>query len=151
MSPNNTDRTTEVVNAHRNASKDGADKELSAQAKHQLQTDTTFQLLTTTIEAIPVGDHVATAKAMLEAKHGAGLLFLNGKINHDKWMKERGGARTLSAIQSIFNTAVSYTTAGVAAEWGRSGGPSSATASAKSGSPANSPCTFGMSSQDGHR
>ena len=99
VSPTNAERTTEVVNAHRNASRDSADKELSTQAKHQLQADTKFQLLKTTIEAIPIGDHVATAKAMLEADHGAGMLFLNGKINHDNWMKERGGARTPSAIQ----------------------------------------------------
>ena len=42
----------------------------------------------------------------------------NNKFNHEKYWKERAGARTEASVQGVFNAAVSFTTAGDTAEWG---------------------------------
>jgi hypothetical protein len=118
-SDDNATRTAEVRRAMKLAEQGGDKKEdLSADAKAQLQADHDFQAFKADIEACGLDKHTTTAKRMLEATHAAGILFLNGKLNHDKFWKERAGARTDSAIQSVFNTAVSVSTAKKEMEWG---------------------------------
>jgi hypothetical protein len=118
-SEDNVRRTAEVRRAAKLADQGGDKKEdLSADAKAQLQSDQSFQAFKAEVEACGIDEHTRMAEVMLRATHGAGLLFLNGKLNHDKFWKERAGARTDSAIQSAFNKAVSYTTANNPAEWG---------------------------------
>jgi hypothetical protein len=118
-SGDNAKRTAEVRRAVKLAEQGGDRKEdLSADAKAQLQADHAFQAFKADIEACGLDKHTATAKRMLEASHAAGILFLNGKLNHDKFWKERAGARTDSAIQSVFNSAVSISTAKKEMEWG---------------------------------
>ena len=59
------------------------------------------------------------AKVLMQHPHGAGLLFLANKpMPTDSFWKERTGARTESAVQSVFNAAVSYKTDNTQAEWG---------------------------------
>jgi hypothetical protein len=117
IASDNATRTAEVVRAYKRVDSDKTG-ELSSEAKAQLQADAGFQQFKTEVEVINIEMHVEIAKATLATQHGAGLLFLNGKLTHDKFWKERAGARTESTIQAVFDCAVSYTTAGVAAEWG---------------------------------
>ena len=118
-SPTNAGRSADVLRAYRSATAaDKTGETLTIDAKAQLQADTGFQKLKTKVEGIGIDDHSAIVTAMLESDHGAGLLFLNGRMNHDKFWKERAGARTEASIQTVFNNAVSYTTAGEAADWG---------------------------------
>ena len=91
-SSDNEARTVEVVRAYKQAAS-GHKEEMSADAKAELQSDSAFQKFKADVEACGGGDYVAMAKAMLKSEHGAGLLFLNGKFAHDKFWKERLGAR----------------------------------------------------------
>ena len=116
VSEGNDARTHEVVRAYKLA--DAHSDKTQVEAKAQLQSDPGYQELKKAAEAIPLSEHLQFAKAMLQAGHGAGMLFLNGKLATDKICKERGGARTDSALQSVFNTAVSVGTDDVVAEWG---------------------------------
>ena len=116
VSTSNDARTREVVRAHRHA--DAHPDKAQMEAKTQLQSDSAYQELKKAAEAIPQSEFLRFAKTMLEATHGAGMLFLNGKLTHDKVWKEHGGARTDSVLQSVFNTAVSIGTDDVVAEWG---------------------------------
>jgi hypothetical protein len=119
LSDSNAKRTAEVKQALRHADAGGDRKEdLSADAKAQLQADDAFQQFKRDVEACGIDQHLLMATTMMRAEHAAGLLFLNGKLNHDKFWKERAAARTPSNIQSVFNTKVSVTTANEAAEWG---------------------------------
>ena len=118
-SSTNAGRSADVLRAYRSAaSADKNGETLTIDAKAQLQGDASFQQLKAKVEGIGIDDHSAIVTAMLESDHGAGLLFLNGRMNHDKFWKERAGARTEASIQTVFNNAVSYTTAGEAADWG---------------------------------
>tara|TARA_B110001450_G_scaffold90346_1_gene85846 strand:+ start:147 stop:2618 length:2472 start_codon:yes stop_codon:yes gene_type:complete len=116
VSADNDARTREVVRAYKLA--DTHPDKTQVEAKAQLQSDEGYQALLKEAETIPLAEHVRFAKAMLQAAHGAGMLFLNGKLTNDKVWKERGGSRTDSALQSVFNEAVSIGTDDVAAEWG---------------------------------
>ena len=117
ISESNEARTAEVVWAFKHADSDKKD-DISSNDKAQLQMDAGYQLLKTTVENIGIDNHVDIAKALMASSHGAGILFLVGKLNHDRFWKERQGARTESAKQAVFNAAVSVTTKGIAAEWG---------------------------------
>ena len=113
-------RTVEIARAHRDQAQvreARAEVELTSEARRQLQENTEFTELK---DAISAGghDYVAAAKAMLDAKHGAGMLFLNNRFAPDKFWKELNGARTESTLQSVFNEALSVSTAGKAQEWG---------------------------------
>ena len=116
-SGDNEARTVEVVRAYKQAAS-GHKEEMSADAKAELQSDSAFQKFKADVEACGGGDYVAMAKAMLKSEHGAGLLFLNGKFAHDKFWKERLGARTSAAVATCFNQQVSTNTASEAMEWG---------------------------------
>ena len=113
----NSTRTTEVVRAFKQAAS-GQKEEMSPDAKAELQSDADFQKFKKEVEACGDDNYVSMAEAMLKAEHGAGLLFLNGKFAHDKFWKERMGARTNAAIASCFNKKVSINTASEAMEWG---------------------------------
>ena len=93
-------------------------EELGEEAKGQLQRDSHFQTLKLDVEACAPGDYKSIARVMLEAKHGAGVLFLNGKFAPDTWWKERAAARTESCVMSVFNDALSKDTSGDTMQWG---------------------------------
>jgi len=113
----NADRTAEVMHAFKDAASNKA-TEVSAEAKQQLQADPLFQAFKAAMENIPPDAHVLMATGMLKDPHPAGILFLNGKLQHDKMWKERAGARTESAMQAVFDSAVSFDTSGEPTEWG---------------------------------
>lgn len=119
VSATNEGRSADVLHAHRHSlTGDRGGEALSIDAKAQLQGDADFVKLKATLDGIGIEEHTKIAKAMLEAEHGAGLLFINNKFNHEKYWKERAGARTEASVQGVFNAAVSFTTAGDTAEWG---------------------------------
>ena len=114
---------TKSTNAERQAQILGAkhmdeQEELGEEAKGQLQRDIDFQTLKQSIDSCATGDFKAMAKVMLEAKHGAGLLFLNSKFAPDTYWKEKAAARTESCVMSIFNDALSKDTSGDVMQWG---------------------------------
>lgn len=116
VSDNNADRLTEIVKAHKNADID-KDKGTSAESKLQLQADPDFQALKTDLEQHDITDSVGIALKMMKSNHVGGMLFLNNKWT-DQWMKKLNAARCDSAIQTVFNDAVSATKKGESAEWG---------------------------------
>ena len=113
----NADRTAEVLHAFKDAGSNKA-AEVSAEAKQQLQADPMFQNFKAAMEGIAPDAHVLMATGMLKDPHAAGILFLNGKLQYDKMWKERAGARTESAMQAVFDNAVSFDTSGETTEWG---------------------------------
>ena len=114
----NEERTREVARAYKHAADSTTKGDLTAEGKAQLQSDADFMTLKADVAALGVEQHTEIAKVAMKAVHGAGILFLNGKVSHDKFWKERAGARTESSIQKVFNAAVSVDLKGQPAQWG---------------------------------
>ena len=118
----NEHRAADVVAAHRRRrdapSNDGGPLELSVDAQSQLQQHPDFIQLKTDVSACGSTDYAKMAKVMMQAKHPAGILFLNNKFAPDRFWKERAASRTESTLQAVFTEALSYDTAGVLRDWG---------------------------------
>ena len=119
VSSGNAKRTAEVQAAARTAkaATDGGES-MNAEARAQLQSSNDYTDLKD--EAAACGDdYPRMAKKLLFGKHPAGFQFMNSKLSmSEKFWKEKAGARTDSVVQSVFNDALSYDTAGEKQQWG---------------------------------
>jgi hypothetical protein len=106
-------RTTEICKAFKARSDVKAADDISTDAQSQLLLNGAYQSLRTDVSACGT-DYTAMAKVLMKAEHAAGILFLQGSVAHDRFWKERKGART----EACFDSAVSIDTAGKAKEWG---------------------------------
>ena len=113
VSPSNHGRSTELVKAINDKSKDDG---ITAEARQQLQENAQYQRLVDDVKAHSVDEHVAITKLCMHAKHAAGTLFLMGKLNERFW-KERAGARTDASINAVFDESLAFEQDGTAQDW----------------------------------